>query len=381
MTSSSPDTSSVLEGLQRLSISCQELDDRSSAPLGHFQDIPRDIQQSYECILQGANLVHATSTKFTLVGKMSQEGDEANKIAQDLLRGCQLIATGALVVGNNAYGCSRSTRQYTKRAARSVVASVIQLVEMLLHHPDAKVLEKDNTLAAQKCGAVWQTCDQWIQKKVPQGNRNAMRRDLFTWMMECNETMQEFQQMIDRGAAASTTAEENNNDNDNPQTEKHDDKETTFEEFLCQMAAGNQEEQYTAKELEMAKPAVALIKCSRGSINVVLKACESAAKQLTVPAKSKTVLEFLQKAHDLARVVGEGMTDLGTLLYPTISLEDIERQGAKQTQSMAAVLDYVLDSAAAMELDEETLELANKIRPNLDKRHGELQTAIKEARK
>ncbi|CAB9517662.1 Phosphatidylserine synthase [Seminavis robusta] len=367
------ETSTVLEGLHRLAVSLKELESRASAKLGHYQDIPNDIQQSYEYMQQGASLVHATSTKYTLVGKLSPK--DAAKVAQDLLKGCQLIATGALVISNDAYGCARSTRHYTNQAARSIIMSVIQLVQALNDPSDHKILEKDNNLAAQKCGAVWQTCDNMTQKEFPRGNRNATRRELLTWMTECKETMHEFQEMIDRGQATG-----NNNDDNDPQ---QDDEENmpTFEEFLCQMAGGDgDDEHYTAKELELAKPAVALIKCSRGSMNVVLKACESASKHLggldSPPETTNSVFCFLQKAHDLARVVAEGMTDLGALLYPTISEQDVARQGAKQTQSITTLLDYVLDSATQMELNEETVEMAFKIRSNVDKRHKELQAAI-----
>ena len=164
-------TAAILQGLQKLSESLKTLDGRSSIVPGHYQEIPHDIQQSYMVMQQGANLVHATSTKYTLVGKFSP--DEQNKVAQDLLKGCQLIATGTLVIGNDNYGCCRSTRVYTKRAARAVVSTVTQLVDAFVQG-DGGILDKDNNLGAQKCGAVWQTCDTIMNKKLPQGNRNAM---------------------------------------------------------------------------------------------------------------------------------------------------------------------------------------------------------------
>jgi hypothetical protein len=38
-----------------------------------------------------------------------------------------------------------------------------------------------------------------LEKKLPIGNRNAMRRDWFTYMADCNETLEEFQALIDEG--------------------------------------------------------------------------------------------------------------------------------------------------------------------------------------
>ena len=120
------DISSILEGLKRLSLSLRDLEDRKSHTLGHYKEIPKNVQQSYDVMQKGASLVHATSTKYTLLGKLSAE--EQERIAQDLLRGCQLVATGALVIFDNSYGCCRSTRFHSKRAARGVVATVISLV-------------------------------------------------------------------------------------------------------------------------------------------------------------------------------------------------------------------------------------------------------------
>ena len=92
------------------------------------------------------------------------------------------------------------------------------------------------------------------------------------------------------------------------------------------------QEQYTDKELEVAKACVALVKCSRGTINVALKASDSAGKLVVQvnaddTEKRTAVLTWIGKVHDLARQVGTGMTDLGTLLYPTLSFDEIESQG------------------------------------------------------
>jgi Grap2 and cyclin-D-interacting len=406
--SASADGSSIiLEGLYRLSESLKnDLNDQTSSPtLSHYQEIPNDIEESYHCMLQGATLVHATATKYTLLGKLSLE-EASTTVSPDLLRGCQYIATGAMVIGMDHYGCCRSTRFHVKRAARAVVSTTLQLIQAF-EQQEESVLDKDSNVAAQKCGAVWSTCDVFLQKQLPRGNRNAMRRDLFTWMMDCNETMQEFQQLIDNGPG-----EKDNNNNNNITTEDNnnstgqDDEEATspssFEDFLLQMGTGN--DQYTAKELGIAIPCVALVKCSRGAINVALKACDAAGKHLTTTSlncnnsndtikdqlvedhdnkkKNQDILQFINRLHDMARAVGEGMTDLGTLLYPTLSLEDIEKQGLIQKDSIVTLLDFVLDATTTEIMnhfdhdDQEIVEMIHKIRPATELRHQELTHAL-----
>jgi hypothetical protein len=70
------------------------------------------------------------------------------------------------------------------------------------------------------------------------------------------------------------------------------------------------------------------------------------------------------------------MTDLGTLLYPSLALEDIEKQGLNQKGSIVTLLEFVLDAATEMNLDEETIEMAHKIRSAAQLRHEELLHAM-----
>jgi hypothetical protein len=149
--------------------------------------------------------------------------------------------------------------------------------------------------------------------------------------------------------------------------------EMTFEDF-CE---ANDDEQYSATELEIAKPCVGLVKCSRGSINVALKASDSAGNSIDKSEdvdQKKTVLAWICHLHDLARHVGEGMTDLGTLLYPTLSVADIEQQATKQQQAILTLLEYVLDSN--LDLAEDVTEMATKVRAGVHSRQEELTLAI-----
>jgi len=64
----------VKNALSRLSIALKELDDTSgSTTISHWREIPEDVNSSYMMLQDGAELIKATSTKYTLVGKISME--------------------------------------------------------------------------------------------------------------------------------------------------------------------------------------------------------------------------------------------------------------------------------------------------------------------
>jgi DNA-binding protein H-NS len=295
-------------------------------------------------------LVKATATKYTLVGKINVE--EGAKLAKDLLHGCELVATGALVICEDNVGCSRSARHYAKQASRAILATTLELVKVFA---DPSILEGNEQLGAQKTGAVWSTCDALL--KVPKGNRASMRRDLFTWTIECNETLGEFTEMIQLGPV--------------------DDEETGDDDF-----GGDQ---YTAEELPIVQAALALIKCSRGSMNVTLKACEAAGVAACENAE-EGLLEWIATLHNLARVVGEGMTDLGTGLYPPLELivdandgEHLITQLVMQRDAIVELQDFCLE--ATFDLPEDITELASKLRSVAQKRYEEANDAISETLK
>jgi hypothetical protein len=341
----------VLEALQRLTTSLSELQDKKSPPkLSHWRVLPEPVEMAYKVMTDGAELVKATATKYTLVGKINVE--EGSKLAKDLLQGCELVATGALVICEDNVGCSRSTRHHVKQAARAIVATTLELVKVFAN---GSVFEENEQLGAQKTGAIWSTGDALF--KIPKGNRASMRRDLFTWTKECNETMEEFTEMIQLGPL------------DNDEEEGSDD------------AFGD--DQYTAKELPIVEASLTLIKISRGSMNVTLKACEAAGDAVCGNAE-EGLFEWIATLHNLARVVGEGMTDLGTCLYPPLELivdnnqgEHLTRRLAAQRDAIVALHDYCLD--AMFELPQEVTELASKLRAAAQTRYEEAHSLITEA--
>jgi hypothetical protein len=371
----------VIEALMRLAASLKELNDKESAPiLSHFRNMPEAVSQSYDLLEQGASLVHGTSTKYTLLGKLDVK--EQTRMTQDLLNGCQLLATGCVVLHDNQTGCARSTRQHCKQAARSIVHTVIQLVQVWV---DEAASGEGNNLGAQKTGAVWEMCDKILQRKLPKGNRSSMRRDLLTYMRESMDTIEEFQEIVDAGPSLKEEGGEEEEEEQEGATSDDD-----WGDFL-----GGEDNQYTTNDLPVATACLFLIKCSRGCLNLSLQAIEAVGEQLAeqqtcTPGDEnnkdadKAKLVVISRLHDLARLVGDGMTDLGASMYPPLQLEALEAQVVRQADAMQAVLDLVMDGtlseteagSVTLEFPEDVNELLSKVREALQRRREESLGAI-----
>ncbi len=276
-------------------------------------------------------------------------------------------------------GCARSTRKYVKHHARSTVAAVTSLIESFV---DLTAMDKN--VGAQKTGVVWSVCDDIISK-LPKGNRACMRREIFTWVADCNETMQEFQELVDLGSVSV----ENNT------------KEGSLSDDFC-----DNSENYSRDEIEIAKACLAIIKCSRGILGLVLKASECAgeaamhSKVENTEESFKVILQWISNVHELARVVGENVTDLGMLLYPPINLEitnydsdqngeegnwlktEIGRQIMCQVNAIQKVALYVHDHSVPgnthidIQMSDVVMELSSKLLSAIDKRKAEAAKAI-----
>ena len=85
-----------------------------------------------------------------------------------------------------------------------------------------------------------------------------MRRELFTWVGDCNETMQEFQNLVDLGVADTSCC-----------LKGEDLDSAAWDEFCENLGTGDQ---YSAIEIPICKSCLALIKCSRGVFGLELKA-------------------------------------------------------------------------------------------------------------
>ena len=363
----------IVQCLKRLQQQVENLPYRESAPeLSHYRGaapgtrLPEAVQQSYVLLEQGAQLVHATSTKYTLMGKL--DAPEQTKISSDLLHGCNYLATGCLTLHDPVTGCCRSVRHHARQAVRAILVTTTLLVECFaVEH--ASSTQKESQEGAQKTGAVWEACNVILEKKLPVGNRNAMRRDLLTFKMECNETLTEFQEMIDQGPSL---REEDEQDTKQPEAS------SGFQDFLD----GN-EDQYTDLELPVAIACLAIIKCSRGSINATLQALEAvnlSSECESLNSSDKTKLSWMSKLHDYATTVGNGMTDLGACMYPPMNLEsvkaEVERQAAAVEQCVNHMIEAKTEDDDVIELTEEVKSLVTKLQAAIQTRRSEALDAI-----
>lgn len=288
------------------------------------------------------------------------------------MKGCEYISTGVLVLCNDDTGCAHSTRHFANQAARAVVSTTIALVQIFREHHE----HDSENIAAQKTGAVWSTCDALL--KIPRGNRNAIRREVFTFIMECNETMQEFTNLIQRGVKSSAPLNT---------IQESDEKEeaSSWDDFL-----DRDDDLYMELELPVATASLCLIKCSRGSLNVTLQACESIGSVMAENNngsnddehdKHVVLLDWIQKLTTLARNVGNGMTDLGTCLYPPLHLnsndndnDSLLHQLNMQRGAIVALTECILDTPT--ELPQDVTELASKLKNAAITRYKEATDAI-----
>ena len=146
-----PETSGdVLAALRRLADSLRDLhrkDDTQQQPT-HWRELPPGVVEGYRLLSDGAELVKATATKFTLLNKV-EPSEGLKLLSHDLLGGVRVVATGAVVL--DGILTPRSSRHST-RAARAIVGGVVALIECF----DAS---QNSNLSAQKTGAVWSACD------------------------------------------------------------------------------------------------------------------------------------------------------------------------------------------------------------------------------
>ncbi len=254
---------------------------------------------------------------------------------------------------------------------------------------DSFVTQKalDENIGAQKTGVIWSACDEIM--KIPKGNRACIRRDIFTWVGDCNESMQEFQEMV----AADVASEH-----------RGESESSTWDDFCANVGTG---EEYTHGEAQIVRSCLAIIKCSRGSLNLVLKAFECAGTQLkkieqSEEEHSKGVLQWISNVYEYAKVVGENVTDLGMLLYPPIDISSIDEsdenndikpwmrteigeQIQEQADAVKTLIEYIQEQRTpdsneiSIVMSEEVNDLASKLSSAITLRRNEAEEALKNA--
>lgn len=292
-------------------------------PISHWRTLPSIVTEAYKLLTDGAEYIHATSTKYTLVGKVDTK--EGGNLAIELRKGAELIGTGTLLLYSQSHGSSRSLRHYIKQFSRGIILSVISLVQSFEDGLAQGKPNDGNNVGAQKTGAVWAACDKLINT-LPRGNRAAMQRELMVWVRDCNESIEEFDEMLALGP--------------------RDDDEAEEEENMMD------EEQYTESEIKVANSSINVIKCSKNVLGLVLKTCECVGEHMDKiiiasekgkdnttssqnnndDTKKKEMLQWISNLHEIARTVGEGVTNVGILLYPPLDVAKASEEEIQKWQ-------------------------------------------------
>jgi hypothetical protein len=203
----------------------------------------------------------------------------------------------------------------------------------------------EGNVGAQLTGVVWQACDE-VMERTPKGNRACMMRELFTWVKECNETMQEFEELMglgqdqDQVSSRHDDGHENNDKNQETgndkmqQSEKVDASFHGWDEFCENLGTG---QQYAKDEIPIIRASLALMKCSRGIIGLTLKALECAGSTLESDCQqdgtnkegsvryhphghAQDVFQWMSHLHETCREIGNGTTNIGCAMYPPLNL-------------------------------------------------------------
>ena len=207
---------------------------------------------------------------------------------------------------------------------------------------------------------------------------------MLTFKLEANDTITEFQDLLDLGVAADSADAENSHETavepPPPPAAEQQDTETESSPWDAAFGAVGTDQHYNTTDHTIAEPRLGILKCSRGCINVSLQAMEAVGLAINDDDdensnNKKASLRWISQLHDLARRVGTGITDLGSSLYPPLGHEDLKGEVDAQVASVRALLSFVLDRASGLE-DSVVLELANKIHEALEKRCGQLTEAM-----
>ena len=346
----------------------EQRNSQQSIQIKHYRTQPPSLVEAYTLLQTGAQYIHATSTKYTLVSKIDYQTEGGN-LATELRKGAELLATATLSIFSPETGCGPSTKKYVKQFTRGVIASLISLITAF-EDGSALIGGKDNQIGPQKTGAVWSACDAFQQ--LPKGNRNSMRRETMTWIRDCIESISEFEEMMALGEREDCEGEEEMMD----------------------------EEMYTADEKKVVKASVNVMKCSKNVLGLILKACDCigdvAEKTSDMQKQDNEIsrnqrlemLQWISELHEQARSLGVGVTDFGILLYPPLdqtsaSKSNLNQQLNDQLQSLEQCVNSICEprmpiSNVSMKsfMSEEVVEAVEKLKNGVEARTTEVRNSI-----
>ena len=163
--------------------------------------------------------------------------------------------------------------------------------------------------------------------------------------------MEEFQEMIDLGPAESGSGDVDEAEDDD---------------------VFGDDEQYSEQELPVATVCLQLMKTSRGTMKLTLETCDDLG-QKAKETQDQQFLDSVAQLYDYARDVGDGVTDLGSVMYSPISTDELEAQFRRQLQYILTLQDFVL---GLDRLPKRISELSNILRNAAETRQKEFSDAI-----
>jgi len=370
--------------------------------LGFWREMNPDIVTAYKLMEEGSKYVKSMSTKYTLMGKVSSSSQSHIDLANELLRGAEQIATGASFLLQN--GCGRSCQKAIQDGVRNTISSLASLIQLFLQKEPTR--ENDDTFQTavnRKTGVVWTTCDELML--LPKGNRSAIRREILGWIRDCMETMEEFQLLLEKQPPQSIAPESHVDLH-------HMHKLSLGDRQPCSVAEGNMTQwdefctgqdddlYYSILEKAIVESCLALIKCSRGTLKLTLETCEVAGELLSVATakipttttttavQDKQILQWIGTLSDVAKAVGEGVTNLGMQLYPSLQLEALSSELASQKDALLRLQHCLINGASDIIAicSSSTLLLtlkdkATKLAHNAEERYQQANSAILVAQK
>ena len=448
------DVGSSFQRLLSMISSLQYLDDDDSTSnrMNHYSIIPIELQKIYDTIHQQTTLIHNTVTKYTLMQQMvvpnnNNTTDDTTTntimtpITNELLQSCCILVACMMTIhnsnnNNNDIGCSKSVFRHTKTAIMNLLHAVIQLVDSF----STTTTGTRNIDPAQRTGVVWEACQTIIgnvvstttspptttsnntnpnnnnnimmnQKRkemmmmistLPLGNRNAIRRDLLNFKLECQDTIQEFELLISESTIHLSTTHSKNtttkqkkqyddsidDDDDDDDDNDEDDDDDDEEDFYT-----------TPQEIRIVTPCVALLKCSRGALNITLNMMDHIGTSIVSTTNNHTnnnndVITnqqkyiWIQYMYDEIYLIGRKVTELGATLYPPLQDVDfiamIAMEVIQQSTAIQNLLQYMLDeiivpvtsSSTSITIPTATIDLIHSVQSACEQRAKEALDAI-----
>ena len=347
----------------------------------HWNDpIPPTIIHAYETLTSGAEYLHASATKFALLGAIPTSSFDGTLYAagSDLQRGCETMAAGCLALYCPGTLLQRPTREIVRSKCRAAVATTMSLVQTVADTATVNIGNRRAICA----GAVWAACDG--VKDIPMGNRRCTRRESLRWVEECDETMEEFEGLL-RMDPQETDVDENC-DGDDGGDEGND---VGWDDFCDNAGTGDR---YSVAEMNVVRPAIALIKCCRGVVNLSLWVYDHVGDSSSIDdnyrvekkssdsddnsnvdnikARGEIIHHWIRCLHETVLKAVEEMTNLGMALYPPLMLDNdgvttssVQVFARRQKDALMIILGQILDATVvASEEDEGATD--NKDREN-----------------